>query len=38
MLGFAVPFTSLSKLYINAGAKTILLSQTGMFGFFFIQF
>jgi hypothetical protein len=37
VLSFAVPFGSLSILCKNAGDKTILLSQTSVFWFFFIQ-
>jgi hypothetical protein len=38
VLGFAVPFTGLSKLGKISRPKSILLSQTGLFCVFFIQF
>jgi hypothetical protein len=38
VLGFAVPFTSLSKACKNAGPKPFLLSQTSIFLRFFVQF
>jgi hypothetical protein len=38
VLGFAVPFTILSKLHKNAGTKPFCFrSQTGIFWLFFIQ-
>ncbi len=38
VLIFAVPLTSLSKLWKISGHKTILLRQTGIFSLFFIEF
>jgi hypothetical protein len=37
VLGFAVPFTNLSNHVQKCWAKTILLSQIGMFLSFFIE-
>jgi hypothetical protein len=31
VLGFVVPLANLTTILVNAGLKTILLSQTGMF-------
>jgi hypothetical protein len=38
VLGFIVPFISLSKLCKNVKPKTILMSQINMFWFWFTQF